>query len=214
MVKHISDDNIGVALWGLGLVLLELGLQRLPRRLRYFAYPVAAMAFIATLGHAHQPREIRRRRTVAAAASAQPPRHDHVGAPHDRLAGTGVEVGTGVSRAAFSGAGLLFALIALWVAVPDEFVPAAWALLAIAVLFAGNALDVLTWRLEAHAIAVFAAFSAFPLAIVEAHPHRLQAVALLIAAHIGLRFLSAVATGLRTAGRSYTKVPQAFSPPR
>jgi hypothetical protein len=191
MVKHISDDNIGVALWGLALVLLELGLQRLPTRLRFFAHPVAAMAFIATLGHAPnnpvKPAPPHIWLPFFGAAAAAMIMSGRISIASQELV---TRVERGVARNLLSGAGLLFALIAFWVAVPDEFVPAAWAVLAIAVLFAGNALDVLAWRLEAHAIAVFAGFSAFAMAIPEGHAHRLLAVALLIAAYAALRVLS------------------------
>ena len=47
---EVPDRYIGAALWGFALVLLELGLQRLPLRLRLFSYPVAVMAMFAVIG--------------------------------------------------------------------------------------------------------------------------------------------------------------------
>jgi uncharacterized membrane protein len=197
MVKHVSDDNVGVALWGLAVVLLELGLQGLPPRLRLFSHPVAAMAFIATLGHA--PNNLQKPAPMqmwlpffgAAAAALFMSGRISMASP-EKVA----RIERTLSRNLLSVAGLVFAMIALWVAVPDEYVPAAWATLAVALLFAGDAMDVLAWRLEAHAVAIFAAFSSLALAFPDGHPHRLTAVALLIAAHVALRFLSASREGL------------------
>jgi hypothetical protein len=96
-----------------------------------------------------------------------------------------------VGRSILSGIGLVFAMISFWIVVPDEFVPAAWAAVGLAALEAGNALDVRAYRLQAQAIAAFAALSAFGFTLAEGHPHRIIAISLLIAVHVGYRFLSA-----------------------
>src|SRR5262249_50647188 len=48
VIKQTPDEYSGAVLWGLALVLLELGIQNLPTRLSMFAYPVAMIATLAT----------------------------------------------------------------------------------------------------------------------------------------------------------------------
>jgi len=87
-------------------------------------------------------------------------------------------------------------LIAFWILVPDEFLPATWALLGLAALQAGNALDVRAYRLQGHAVALYAALSAFGLILPGGHLHRILAIVLLVGVHIGFRFLSGARPGL------------------
>jgi hypothetical protein len=95
-----------------------------------------------------------------------------------------------------SGIGSLFAMIAIWVVVPDEFVPAAWAGWGLAMLEMGGLWDLLAYRLEAHAVAAIAAVSAFDLILPGDRSHRTVAMALLIAAHVGFRVLSGARPGV------------------
>jgi hypothetical protein len=93
-------------------------------------------------------------------------------------------------RSVLSGLGLVFALCAFWVVVPEEFVPVAWAAMAIAVLELGNALQVQAYRWQAQAVVGIAAFSALGMTLPDGHPHRMLAIAILIAVHIGFRIRS------------------------
>jgi hypothetical protein len=189
-IKQVPDRYAGVALWGLALVLLELGLQRLPMRLRVFSYPVAALGTLATLAE------------TARLVKFASPQHwiPFLGAAAAAFIMSGRlnmmlpervwSFERTIVRDALAGVGLLFGLIALWVVAPDEFVPAAWAALGLAVLEVGNALGVRSYRLEGQVVAAFAALSAFNLILPDGHAHRVLAIALLIAVHIGFRVLS------------------------
>ena len=191
---QVPDRYIGAALWGLALVLLELGLQRLPSRLRLFAYPVATFATFLSIGEnidkfvksAEQP--VWLSYFIAAAAAW---------IMSGRLTATSPELVTAFERSEgrsiLSGLGIFFALCAFWMVVPDEFVPAAWAALAFAVLEAGNAFDVQAYRWQAQAAAGIAAISAFYFTLPDGHNHRILAIALLIAMHIGFRIRSVAA---------------------
>jgi uncharacterized membrane protein len=192
-----TDQYIGAVLWGFALVLLELGLQRLPSRLRMFAYPVASLATFAVVGangdkfvkYAQQP--VWLSYFVAAAAAWIMSGRLATAAPEqatefERTAGRSVACGF----AAF------FALCALWLVVPNEFVPVAWAAMGLALLEVGNAFEVQAYRLQAQAVAVIAAFSAFFFVLPDEHPHRILAIALLIAVHIGFRIRSVAAAGI------------------
>ena len=90
---------------------------------------------------------------------------------------------------------MVFALIGLWITVPDEFVPAAWATLGLAALEAGVALEVQEYRLQGQAVALLAALSACGFTLPDGHPHRVLGIALLIAIHVGFRLRSAGSAG-------------------
>ena len=197
------DRYIGAILWGLALALLELGLQRLPWRLRLFSYPVALFAAFAVIGangdkfvkFAQQP--VWLSYLVAAAAAW---------IMSGRLTATSPEYVTAFERnegrSVLSGFGLFFALGASWLVVPDEFVPAAWAAMALGVLEAGNAFDVQAYRWQAHATAGIAALSAFFFTLPDGHNHRILAIAFLIAMHIGFRIRSIAPLALFHIGAS------------
>jgi uncharacterized membrane protein len=101
-----------------------------------------------------------------------------------------------IVRSSLSGLGFFFAMPGIWAVVPDEFVPAAWAAMAFAVLEAGNALKVQAFRYQAHAVAAIAVLSAFGLTLADGHEHRIIAVALLVALHIGFRLRSVEGQGI------------------
>ncbi len=189
---HFGNDfYIGAFLWVFAVLLLELGLQRLPSRLRLFSYPVAALALFAVVGangstfvkYAQQPVWLSYFVAAAAAWSMS-----------GRLTATSQEEASAIERtngrSVLSGFGIFFALCALWILVPDQFVPVVWAALAFAVLEAGNAFRIEAYCRQAQAAAAIAAFSAFFFILPEGHDHRIVAVAMLIAIHIGFRLRS------------------------
>ena len=202
LIRQVPDEYIGSALWGLALVLLELGLERLPARLRVFAYPVAAVACLASIANAPNNKIVNRSRLPrrGSAASSRRPRRRWIMSA--RLAMTSAENATQsertVARNILSGIGMVLGMIALWFVVPDEFVPFAWAALGLAVLELGNSLDVFPYRVEAQAVAVFAALSTTALTLPDGHHNRILAIALLIVVHIAFRFLSTGRSGLES----------------
>lgn len=191
LVKEVPDRFAGVALWGLALLLLELGLDRLPARLRVFSYPVTLLATLATFSHAN----------TNVVKSAPPETWlPYVGAlaaawlMSGRLSLSSEESVSPLEHSETPGVlsviGTAFGMVTIWMLVPDEFVPAAWAALGLAVLEAGAGLDVRAYRWQGHALAAFAALSSFNLALPDGHPHRTLGIALLIAVHIAFRVLS------------------------
>ena len=100
----------------------------------------------------------------------------------------------GVVRNVMSGVGLLFALIAFNVVLPDPFVPVAWAAFGLAILEAGNAFDVIAWRLQGQAIAALAALSSIGFTLADGQEHRIVAISALIVILIGFRFRSIATT--------------------
>ena len=193
VVKEVPDRYAGIALWGLAVLLLELGLERLPSRLRVFSYPIAALATLASLSEANT-------RVVKSA----PPEVwlTYLGAlaaawiMSGRLTLTSPDNATRLERAEarslLSAVGLMFGLVTLWMLVPDEFVPAAWAALGLATLEAGRALDVAEYRWEGHAVAALAALSSFGLTLSDPHTHRVPAILLLMVVHVAFRLVSPV----------------------
>jgi len=197
IIKQVPDQYAGVSLWGLALALMELGIQRLPARLRVFSYPVAALATLASFGDANtrlvkfaEPQVWGPFFLSAVAAWVMAGRLT-VGSP----AGVSAQERS-IGRNCLSGIGLVFAMIAFWVLVPDEFLPAAWAALGLAALQIGIALDVLAFRIEGQAMALFAAVAAFGFTIPEGHHHRVIAIGLLVAVLIGYHVLSAGRAGI------------------
>ncbi len=214
IIREVPEQYIGVSLWGLSLALLELGLEKMPPRLRIFAYPVAAFGTLAALNFPQTGVEkfaapqVWAPYFLAAAAAWVMSGHLSLASPEQASPGERT-----VGRTFLSGVGLLFALIGLWIVVPDEFVPAAWAAWGLAALEAGNTLDIRAYRLQGHAVAVIAALSAFGLTLPDGHPNRILATALLIAVHAGffLPFRQA-ATASRARRRGCTRQPQRSSP--
>lgn len=197
IIKEVPDQYVGLPLWGLALVMLELGIRRLPARMRVFSYPIAALATLATVGSASKD---------VVKFAAPHVWSQWVGAAvvawimSARLSVTSEDIATPLERneirSILSGIGLILGMVALWIVVPDEFLPAAWAALGLAALEAGNALSVRAYRWEGQTIALFAALSAFGLTLSDGHAHRILAIALLVAVHVGFRFLSPAGVGI------------------
>jgi hypothetical protein len=174
----------------------------MPARMRVFAYPVAVLAFLGRFAKA--PANFVKFAPVqgwgtcfgAAAIAWLMSARLTMSSPQTAGPDTGLMAERGVGRDMLAGAGLLFAMIGFWIVAPDEFVPAAWAAVGLAALEAGSVLDVRSYRLQAHAIALIAAFGAFVFTLPESHAHRVLAMTLLIALHIGYRLISTVRTGV------------------
>jgi hypothetical protein len=211
LFKKVPEQYLGVALFGLALVLLELGIQRLPARLRVFSYPIALLASLGSFDKA--PERLVKFAPPSAwvpifltAAAAWIMSGSLTAASPDSAS----KPERTIVRTALSTIGLIFALIAFWMVVPDEFVPAAWAAVGLAVLEAGNALDVLDYRLQAQGIAVIAAFSALGFTLTDGHAHRIVAIVLLIVVHIAYRFLSGTRPGIESRLPLLHEVASAF----
>jgi uncharacterized membrane protein len=169
----VPQSYSGAAIWGLAVVLLELGIRKLPAKLRVFSYPVAAMAALVVLVDdglqlvKFAPQQVWLSFFASAAAAWV-----------ISLRSSGQ-----LERHALGVTGTLFGMTALWIVVPDPFVPAAWAAFAWAILETGNVL-------QGAVVSGIAAVGAFWFTLPAGHPDRLIATLCLIAVHVGLRFRS------------------------
>jgi hypothetical protein len=169
----VPHEYAGAALWGVAVALLELGIRELPSKLRFLAYPTAVIAALAVLGEdgsglvKFASRHVWLSFFVSAAAAWV-----------ISLRSTGK-----LERHAFGVTGTLFGMTALWIVVPDPFVPAAWAVFGWAIMETGSVLD-------GAVVSGIAALGAFWFTLPAGHPDRLIATLCLIALHVGLRFRS------------------------
>lgn len=190
---EVSSQYLGAALWGFAVVLLEMGLERLPEKLRPFSYIVALIATFEVIivnGGANGEKFVKFAEApvlwanLAAAAGAW--------IMSGRLTGSSEqvsEVERGGVRGSLGGIGLFFAFCACWLAVPDAFVPGVWTAMGLAVLVAGKVFDVQAYRWLAQVGAGIAAISAFFFTLPDGHPYRIAAMVLLIATLLGFRTL-------------------------
>lgn len=186
-----NDQYVGAMLWGYAILLLELGLRRLPWRLRQFSYPVAALALFGVTGanaqnfekHAGQPVWL----SYLLGACAAWIMSGRLTAVSDESVGLWEHSKV---RSILSGTGMLLALCVSWLLMPDAFVPVAWGAMALAALEAGNTFDVQAYCWQAQATVGIAALSAIFFTLPDGHPQRLLAIVLLIGIHIAFRVRS------------------------
>ncbi len=146
LVWRLTPEQwVGVAWIGLAIVLLELGLRKMPREFVQQAYAVVVAGvgwvLFVNVFPVHNDGLLRDRLTTAFAALAA-----YLFAGRVHMARESKPMADVISSA-----GTLFGLTALWALLPAEAVAPAWAALSLLLLEGGLMLDMPSVRLQAHA---------------------------------------------------------------
>lgn len=152
-----STDYEGLCIAALALVLFELGLRKLPSALAYWSYAVAAGGALLV---------------VAAPAL-----------PFQKFAAHSVSISYGglalcaywlswrasraIQRGVCSTVGCLFALAAIWIVVPDAFVPPVWAFFAVGLYMVGHKRSMAEARWQAYFVASASVLTAISASILD-----------------------------------------------
>ena len=180
--KLVPDVYLGPAWMALSLVILELGLRRLPPEFRWHAQMVSAAGALrvvfVTIAPFHPISGATERIAVGSAALASYLLAARMfRAPAERVDGSEARRACNAASAA----GSFFVLVEMWALLDPVWVAPVWALFALALIAAGFALRLPALRLQGHATAIAALARLFAVNFDAAY--RVPAVAIVIAAH-------------------------------